>query len=94
MKRTLIIVAFVLLTLTGCSTTRYIQPSLPTVSFTRPERPELLTVEAEVPVEATVNLIRLTGYAEKLEIVLDAWETYYNAIAKGENNEQLDNNRN
>lgn len=91
MKRTLIIVALVLLTLTGCRTTQYIQPSLPEVSFTRPERPELLTVEAEVPVEATINLIRLTGYAEKLELVLDAWETYYSAIAKGEKNE-LDNN--
>lgn len=91
MKR-LLYIWCILVMLTGCTTIRFIQPTLPDVSFATPERPALLEVDSEVPEEVTINLIRMTAYAEKLELAVSAWETYYNSLK--EKNDGMDYDRN
>lgn len=78
--RTTATIILLTLLLSSCVTQPEPMPQLPHVSFQTPERPVLLSVNEDVPEEATENLIALTAYTEGLLAVISAWESYYRGL--------------
>lgn len=60
-----------ILLFSACTSVRYISPELPDVAFPRIERPVLQEDDPEG------NTVALIAYAEKLEAVIEGWESYY-----------------
>jgi uncharacterized protein YcfL len=79
MKKIWIIGLCILLAvLCGCSTVRtvYVYPELPEYEVVFPEKPTLETIDVEVPVEVTVNTIRLITYSQQLEVTLHRFSDF------------------
>ena len=83
MKKFLLMMVVAIM-LVSCTSTKYISPTLPNFSIPKPNRPTLLEIKDELPVEATINLINLVGHIEKLEIVIDGWENFYRGLKENE----------
>lgn len=81
MKKALLFILVSLLFI-GCTTPVYIKPALPAYNPTMPERPELLEIDGtiEIPQEININQLLLMAYAEKLEIIIEGWESFYNEL--------------
>lgn len=75
-----VIVIVIVLLLTGCKTVVDVKSKYPEFTVITPERPVLETVQSDVPIEATRNLIKLMSYAEQLENALDTWATFYGEL--------------
>ena len=75
-----VIVIVIVLLLTGCKTVVEVTPEYPEFTVITPERPVLETVQSDVPIEATRNLIKMMSYAEQLENALDTWTTFYEEL--------------
>lgn len=81
LKRSVITTLLIAGTLaTSCTQTEYITTPLPEFAPVRPVRPELATVEEDVPIGAILNTVKLTFYANALEQYADAWESFYAGI--------------
>lgn len=80
MKRLIPLVVLTVALLTSCTHTVYINPDLPEYNPILPSRPVLRTTDADVPTEATNNLIDMIGYAQRLEIVCSGWESFYEGL--------------
>lgn len=66
--------------LAGCESVHYITPSLPDYGTEIPERPVLKTSDEAIPDVATDNLRSLMFYAEKLEVIIEGWESFYTGL--------------
>lgn len=75
-----ILIILTCLILTSCQSVEYISPELPKFNPVRPERPILEEVTEEVPLNATINTIRLMEYSKQLETYSDSWELFYNRL--------------
>ena len=71
--------------LTSCETVHYITPDLPEYSITMPEKPTLRQVDDEIPNEVVLNTLDLMFYAEKLEIIVNGWEQFYQGLREKNN---------
>lgn len=85
MKRAITILLMLGTIVLNSCITEYVESPLPDFSPIRPERPELEKVEEEVPIGTTLNLVKVIGYAELLEIYADNWENFYRIIQEERN---------
>lgn len=65
--KTVIIILLTVLILSSCATHRAI--------IERPTRPTLEYVETDIPLAAQRNMLSLISYIERLEVVVDAYES-------------------
>lgn len=85
MKKFLIMILLTLGILTSCETVHYITPDLPEYSIQLPEKPSLRQVDEEIPNEVVLNTLDLMFYAEKLEIIVNGWEQFYQGLREKNN---------
>lgn len=79
MKKLILILCFMVLLLCGCKTTNR-DVYYPDFRVITPSRPNLETVNENVPIEASRNLIKMISYAEQLENALTAWNDFYTRL--------------
>lgn len=67
--------------LTGCKSVRFVSPSLPDYQMSMPTRPMLDKSDPEG------NVVSLTAYAGKLEVIIDGWVSFYERLREIYGNE-------